>query len=257
MNAATISTLVLSLSASEAQRWAPTETIDTETMLSSTGAPTEDDLGLSLTTPPQTTDKSPTSPTESKPHSPQPTPDRECQPGVPVSVSWPEMDFAEAPIEFVGDTPDGSAMAAPNGRDEKGRYNTVGFYGHSAEPGTESGTPVLAIHATQSEPSLIYPRDQRVAELRELRDSGSSTTITIEQDNGSTCEYKIDKESGMELEVDKLDRAIGYSAIMNSWYSLEEGIENENLIVLFCIGEYSVKTGSSDNIVMLRGKPVN
>lgn len=256
MTGLALSSLVLSLSSSEAQSPLTHVNVDTETQ-SSAETLTRDSLGSSAAQPSDVSSDMAT-PTESPEQTIAPsTADRECRAGMPASVSWPDMDFVDAPIELIGDTPDGSAMAAPKGRDFNGFYDTVGFYKYSPEPGSESGTPVLAIHATSKDPSLIYPRDERVAELQQLLDNSGSTTISVTQDNGSECVYEVDEDSGMELAVDKLDRRIGYSAVMSSWYSLERGIEHEKLILLFCIGEYSVKTGSSDNIVMLRGEPIN
>lgn len=197
---------------------------------------------------------------ESTPPQKASTPPRVCRPGNPSKFSWPDMGIRNAPIENVGDVPadgGGTRPDDPHGRDASGGYNTVGFYEPGPRPGAEEGTPYFIIHSTMHEKSLLYPRDEKVAKLAELRKLGKATTIAVLQDNGSTCSYSIDASTGMLLNLGKVDEADGYPAIFPKLFSLKKGIDNERPIIAFCTGKFDAGLGTSKNIALLQGKPTN
>ena len=195
-------------------------------------------------------------PTPASTSTPELTPERVCQSGEPVTFSWPDMGIHDAPIEKVGDTVNAAGERAPeepHGRDASGAYSTVGWYSLGPKPGAEQGTPIFLLHSTRHERSLLYPRDEKMAELDRIRRLGGETVFWVLQDNGSRCEYAVSAED-MALRV-KI--AGDYPKMFAAKQSLQPGVTHERPLIVTCNGEFDAAVGTSADAAILQATPKN
>lgn len=165
-----------------------------------------------------------------------------CQEGKPEGVALSGF-FDEAPVEDVTKTPDGSAVAAPTGRDELGAYNTVGFYEEGALPGSKEGIPYFLAHSTRYEHSLLYPNGEVMDKIRRLKELGQATVLSVYQKNGSVCRYSIAPENILVV------REGDFTALFEELYADKQ--EGRKEVVFVACANEDPATGRKGNYRMV------
>lgn len=172
----------------------------------------------------------------------RPFPDLSCRSGQPKRLVIPSLRVS-APFEKIGLDPTGEPDAS--GRKPLGNpkdRTKAGWYADGPRPGDGRGT-VLTNGHTYRNNSAIFKED-----FSSRIDTGQ--LIHVEQDNGSTCSYRIDRVWR------DVNAAADYPRIVTSEH-LYDFQGPERLFLTTCSGSWNSVSQDYDEITLLIATPVN